>query len=166
MLPPAIAGFLLTAIPNWTGRLPVSGWPLAALALLWLAGRVAILFSAEIGGVAAAAIDVALPGGARRRRRARDRRRQELAQPARPDRARRADRSAMSSSTPRCCSRAPPITASASPSPPSILLISLIGGRIVPSFTSNWLARNNPGRLPVPFARFDMATIARRARWR
>ena len=53
-----IAGFLLTAIPNWTGRLPVSGWPLAALAALWLAGRVAILFSADIGGVAAAAIDV------------------------------------------------------------------------------------------------------------
>jgi uncharacterized protein involved in response to NO len=31
-----IAGFLLTAIPNWTGRLPVNGAPLAALAALWL----------------------------------------------------------------------------------------------------------------------------------
>ena len=41
-----------------------------------------------------------------------------------------------------------------------MLLISLIGGRVVPSFTNNWLARNNPGRLPVPFSRFDMATIA------
>ena len=30
-----IAGFLLTAIPNWTGRLPVCGWPLAGLALLY-----------------------------------------------------------------------------------------------------------------------------------
>ena len=28
----AMAGFLLTAIPNWTGRLPVNGWPLAGLA--------------------------------------------------------------------------------------------------------------------------------------
>src|SRR5688572_19073799 len=27
-----IAGFLLTAIPNWTGRLPIAGPPLAALA--------------------------------------------------------------------------------------------------------------------------------------
>jgi hypothetical protein len=53
----AIAGFLLTAIPNWTGRLPVSGWSLAALAALWLAGRLAILFSADIGGIAAAATD-------------------------------------------------------------------------------------------------------------
>src|SRR6185295_5585447 len=43
-----VAGFLLTAIPNWTGRLPVNGAPLAALALLWLAGRVAILFSARL----------------------------------------------------------------------------------------------------------------------
>jgi uncharacterized protein involved in response to NO len=41
-----------------------------------------------------------------------------------------------------------------------ILLISLIGGRIVPSFTNNWLARNNPGRLPTPFSRFDGATLA------
>jgi uncharacterized protein involved in response to NO len=41
-----------------------------------------------------------------------------------------------------------------------VLLISLIGGRIVPSFTNNWLTRHNPGRLPVAFARFDMAVLA------
>ena len=34
-----IAGFVLTAVPNWTGRLPVAGPLLAALALLWLAVR-------------------------------------------------------------------------------------------------------------------------------
>ena len=33
-----IAGFLLTAIPNWTGRLPINGAPLMGLAGLWLAG--------------------------------------------------------------------------------------------------------------------------------
>src|SRR5512145_1604115 len=38
-----IAGFLLTAVPNWTGRLPVSGAPLSWLVLLWCAGRVAML---------------------------------------------------------------------------------------------------------------------------
>ena len=37
-----VAGFLLTAIPNWTGRLPVRGPALGALAGLWLAGRVAV----------------------------------------------------------------------------------------------------------------------------
>ena len=35
----AIAGFLLTAIPNWTRRLPISGYPLALLVGLWLLGR-------------------------------------------------------------------------------------------------------------------------------
>jgi hypothetical protein len=41
----AIAGFLLTAIPNWTGRLPINGGPLALLAGLWLVGRIACLVS-------------------------------------------------------------------------------------------------------------------------
>jgi uncharacterized protein involved in response to NO len=53
----AMTGVLLTAIPNRSGRLAVSGWPLGVLALLWFAGRVAMLASGKIGGVAAAAID-------------------------------------------------------------------------------------------------------------
>ena len=40
-----------------------------------------------------------------------------------------------------------------------VLLIILIGGRIVPSFTRNWLVRENPGRLPAPIDRFDIVTI-------
>ena len=44
-----VAGFLLTAVPNWTGRLPVVGAPLAALFALWVAGRVAMLFVATLG---------------------------------------------------------------------------------------------------------------------
>jgi uncharacterized protein involved in response to NO len=35
-----IAGFVLTAVPNWTKTERVHGWPLLVLALLWLAGRV------------------------------------------------------------------------------------------------------------------------------
>lgn len=50
-----IAGFLLTAIPNWTGRLPVAGAPLAGLFALWLAGRAALLVPG--GGWAAAVLD-------------------------------------------------------------------------------------------------------------
>jgi uncharacterized protein involved in response to NO len=38
-----VLGFLLTAVPNWTGRLPVVGTPLALLFGLWLAGRAAML---------------------------------------------------------------------------------------------------------------------------
>jgi uncharacterized protein involved in response to NO len=41
-----------------------------------------------------------------------------------------------------------------------ITLIALIGGRIVPSFTANWLKRLNPGRLPQPFGRFDAIATA------
>ena len=52
-----ITGFLLTAIPNWTGRLPVQGAPLLMLVLLWFAGRFAVFFSATIGWTGAMAID-------------------------------------------------------------------------------------------------------------
>lgn len=42
----------------------------------------------------------------------------------------------------------------------AVLLICLIGGRIVPSFTRNWLVRQRPGPLPQPFNRFDIFTLA------
>jgi hypothetical protein len=32
-----------------------------------------------------------------------------------------------------------------------VMLIMLIGGRVIPSFTRNWLARRGPGRLPASF---------------
>ena len=38
-----IAGFLFTAVRNWTGRPTPSGPTLAAIALLWIAGRVLVL---------------------------------------------------------------------------------------------------------------------------
>jgi len=37
-----VAGFTLTAVANWTGRPPVSGALLVLLFLLWLAGRIAM----------------------------------------------------------------------------------------------------------------------------
>jgi uncharacterized protein involved in response to NO len=37
----AIGGFLLTAVPNWTGGRPAGGRALAALAVVWLLGRLA-----------------------------------------------------------------------------------------------------------------------------
>jgi len=36
-----IAGFLLTAVPNWTGRPGLNGWPLIGLVLVWLVARLA-----------------------------------------------------------------------------------------------------------------------------
>jgi uncharacterized protein involved in response to NO len=40
-----------------------------------------------------------------------------------------------------------------------LMLIMLIGGRIIPSFTRNWLVRQGPGRLPQPFGRFDVTAL-------
>ena len=57
----AVAGFLLTAIPNWAGRLPVRGRPLALLAGLWLLGRVACLISADLPAWLAVAADLSFP---------------------------------------------------------------------------------------------------------
>ncbi len=154
-----IAGFLLTAVPNWTGRLPICGVPLAALATLWLAGRLAMLLSAKTGYAVAAALDVAFLV-------------------------------AMASVTLReivagknwrnlrvlavllaliggnivwhvevlrsgAADYGPRIAIAA-----AMTLIMTIGGRIVPSFTHNWLVRCNPGRLPVPFSRYDAVSVA------
>src|SRR5262249_44648049 len=87
-----VTGFLLTAIPNWTGRFPVNGLPLAALAALWLAGRVAVPGSAVWGAALPAATGIAFlaplpalaaPEGGRRA---------ELAQSSRSHRAGHTDR--------------------------------------------------------------------------
>ena len=56
-----ISGFLLTAVPNWTGRLPIVGWPLGGLFSLWILGRFAVLFSIHLSPVVVAIADVALP---------------------------------------------------------------------------------------------------------
>lgn len=56
-----IAGFLLTAVPSWTGRQPLTGWPLATLFLVWVLGRICTVFSAAIPGPIPAAVDLLFP---------------------------------------------------------------------------------------------------------
>ena len=56
-LPAVITGFLFTAIPNWTGRLPIQGTPLKVLVMVWIAGRLCVTFSAETGWLAAMLVD-------------------------------------------------------------------------------------------------------------
>ncbi len=158
-LPAIVAGFLLTAVPNWTGRRPVAGAPLASLFALWLAGRIAVAASAVIGWAAAAGVDtlflIALGGVAGREILAGDNMRNmkvllpagllaagnfvfhiEAATAGAADYGKRMGIAA------------------------AILLISLIGGRIVPSFTRNWLAKSGEVNLPAPFGKFDLATMA------
>ena len=71
-----VVGFLFTAGRNWSNRPTPSGWPLAALAALWLAGRVLVLtpfgWAAALANVAfplTAALALAIPFWAARNRR-------------------------------------------------------------------------------------------------
>jgi uncharacterized protein involved in response to NO len=54
----AIAGFLLTAVPSWTGRRGFAGLPLAGLTALWLAARLAVYVPA-VSAPLLAVLDVA-----------------------------------------------------------------------------------------------------------
>ena len=149
-----VTGFLLTAIPNWTGRLPVQGMPLLMLMLLWLAGRLAVFFSGTIGWIATAAIDSAFlfavaTAAAVEIVAGRNWRNLKVLAPISVLFAANllfhveAHSSGLSDFSRRLGIGA------------VILLIMIIGGRIIPSFTRNWLVRANPGRLPVPFGRYD-----------
>lgn len=156
----AVAGFMLTAIPNWTGRLPLSGRPLALLAGLWLAGRIATATSAWIGPLAGAAIDLAFPAAL-------------LAVVVREVAAGRNWRN-----LPVCAGAAVLLAANLLThlEPLGVadtaglgqrlaigalaMLVALIGGRIVPSFTTNALRRQGAARLPAAFGRFDRVLLA------
>lgn len=53
-----LSGFVLTAAPNWTGRLPVVGWPLGVLVALWFIGRIAVMISLFLPAVLVAVLDL------------------------------------------------------------------------------------------------------------
>lgn len=156
----AVAGFLLTAVPNWTGRLPVSGAPLAALALLWLMGRLAMLAGGWLGAPLTAAADLAFLLAL-------------LAVVGREVVAGRNWRNlpvlaALSGlAIANLWFHATSVWDFADADAANRLgiavltmLIVLIGGRITPSFTRNWLAKQAPGRLPAPFGTLDRLALA------
>lgn len=157
-LPAIITGFLFTAIPNWTGRLPICGSPLFVLVCLWLAGRVAVSFSALAGWLLAMVIDVSFLGAiaiiiAREIIAGQNWRNLKVLAPvillagANIEFHLEAHFHGVSDTSRRFAAFA------------VIALIMIIGGRVIPSFTRNWLVHENPGRLPAPFSRFDIASI-------
>jgi uncharacterized protein involved in response to NO len=156
----AIAGFLLTAIPNWTGRLPVRGLRLALLVGLWAAGRLALAISDSIGLELAAAVDLAfllLLWATVLREIVAGRNWRNLAV-------------AGLLGLLLACNvlihlEYLGLTATAAvgfrlAATDMLLLIALVGGRIVPSFTRNWLAKRGETSLPSPFGRLDRLTLA------
>lgn len=154
-----IAGFLLTAIPNWTGRLPIAGPQLAALAALWLTARLAVLFSAAIGPAIAAALDVGFflvlaLFAAREVLEARNRNLPVVGLVFLFGVVDALDHAGAAGVL------GDPDLAWKSGVALVILLISLIGGRIIPSFTRNWLAKQGErDGLPSQPSRFDIAVI-------
>jgi uncharacterized protein involved in response to NO len=156
----AVAGFLLTAIPNWTGRLPVRGLRLAILAGLWLLGRLACLISADLPAWLAVLADLAFPTAllavaAREIIAGRNWRNLPMTAPLAlfliADLLMHLESLGVSVPTGlgwRLAVGAP------------IVLISVIGGRIIPSFTRNWLFKRKSSRLPSPQDMLDTAAVA------
>ncbi|QJF50297.1 NnrS family protein [Roseobacter ponti] len=146
-----LAGFLLTAVPNWTGRLPMVGWPLVTLFALWVSGRLVIFWSALLPGVITMAADLSFPLAL-------------LVVVLREIIAGRHWRNlvvlallvlfilangifhleAMTGAYPAQGYGLRLGLATA------VMIIALIGGRIIPSFTRNWLARTGRTARPSP----------------
>ena len=154
----ALAGFLLTAIPNWTGRLPVSGPPLLALFALWAAGRLALLWPSALGETASLAVDSSfLPVlfliCAR----------EIVAGKKWKDLKVLAALFALASGNAFFHYGNVVWGDIALPSRVAIaaymMLIMIIGGRILPSFTRNWLSKRGVTTLPSPYGRFDVVAL-------
>lgn len=156
----AVAGFLLTAIPNWTGRLPVRGHRLAMLAGLWVVGRISCLISADLPAWLAVTADLSFPAML-------------LFVAAREIVAGRNWRNLMTTAPLAVFLIADllmHLEALNEPVPSGlgwrlgiaapIVLIGVIGGRITPSFTRNWLSKRQSPRLPTPANRFDTVCVA------
>jgi len=166
-----LAGFLLTAVPNWTGRVPLTGWPLIAVFALWSAGRAAVLTSAYLPQGWAAVIDLSLPiilGALILREIVAGRNWRNLIilglvalfaianalfhiENARGDYAAFGIGMRLGLAT-------------------AIMMIAVISGRVIPSFTRNWLVQRQCQKLPVPpMQNFDkavlLATMAILALW-
>lgn len=155
------AGFLLTAVPNWTGRLPITGWGLAALAGLWLAGRGAVAVSAHLPPLAAALADIAFLlalAGVLLREIIAGRNWRNLVVVALIALLIAGNAafhwSAAQGGAPGSGSGLRLGVAAA------VMMIALIGGRIVPSFTRNWLAGTGRAARPAPFGAPDRAALA------
>ena len=56
-----VAGFILTAVANWTGRTALGGLPIAWLVVSWLVGRTAMLFATTMPVLVSAALDMLFP---------------------------------------------------------------------------------------------------------
>jgi uncharacterized protein involved in response to NO len=156
-----VAGFLLTAVPNWTGRPAVKGWPLALLAVLWLAGRLVMIFGEPLGPAPVAVVDllflVAVIGVAGSGVIAAGNRRNfpilgMLALLVVANGLSHAAAFGLDADWADVGRRLAMHL--------FLVLIALVGGRIVPAFTGSWLGQTGRAEKPAPFGNVDKATLA------
>lgn len=157
----AIAGFLLTAVPNWTGALPLSGAPLVVLFLTWVAGRSVMIFGGAFPVCLQGAVDVSflpLLGAFASI--------QLMVRPAPRNLvflllvAVLAVFNAAYHLAVAGLLDFAPITAVRNALLVVVIMIAIIGGRVVPAFTHNWVHLNAP-HVPAPrrIAWLDVASI-------
>ena len=158
--PAVLCGFLMTAVPNWTGRMPVSGRPLMALAALWLAGRLILTFPPTQAplwpAVLLESLFLPLMAALFWREIAAGRKWRDLKLVGLVAVIAAANlwfhAAVLAGADPRVAARAAVAG--------YVVLILIMGGRLVPSFTRNWLARHRPGPVPAPLDSFDRASVA------
>lgn len=159
-VPAAMAGFLLTAIPNWTGRRPVSGALLGLLLSLWLVGRIDEMLCAFFPAWLAIAADMAFPialtaAVAHEITASRNRRNYRMIVPVlvlalaqlMMDLGAEGGLHALRGYGWRLGLAA------------ILILISVLGGRLTPGFTRNWLIGRNERRLPPPAGLLDRTSL-------
>ena len=153
-----IAGFLLTAVPNWTGRLPVTGAGLAGLFALWVAGRLAGFAPASLA-VPAAVVEAAflIVFAAvvwREVLAARNRRNLPVCLMVTV--------LALANVAFHLRGEFPAVGPGAERAAVAVIigLVALIGGRVTPSFTQNWTVAQGIATRPTAFNGFDKATLA------
>ncbi len=144
----ALAGFLLTAVPNWTGQMPLQGLPLLGLALLLLAGRVALLAEMRLGPSLTALLDLAFPltfAAVIGREIVTGRNWRNLPVLGALGVFTLGDALIHAA---RLRALLDPALGARLGIATLVMLITLIGGRIIPSFTRNWLVRLRPDLAP------------------
>jgi uncharacterized protein involved in response to NO len=157
-LPAVITGFLLTAIPNWTDRPPIRGHELMLLVTLWLAGRLLIAipwFTPLVSAIVDVGFLVALAGLVWR----------EIAMSKVWD---RAPMGVLVSLLAGANILFHVLTLSGAEADRSermalamvMLLLTLIGGRVTPNFTGEFLEASGRTERPASFSRYDGLSIA------
>lgn len=156
-LPAVITGFLLTAVPNWTDRPPIQGRALMLLFALWLLGRLVMavpLLTPVLSALIDGSFFVVVAGLVWR----------ELAAGGSWNQAPVAGVISLYACANiffhlRAVSGEEIDLAVRVALALIMVLLTLIGGRLVPNFTREYLAGQKATRQPAPFSRFDGLTI-------